>query len=166
MKHASLTVKIAGPDPRNPVSIFNHAQGFYLAGNRCLLDIEVGPSVTQCLVSPGVVNLCLSIELFLKSVIIASGGAPPKTHKLLDLVPLLPAGFMEKIELRYRGSVSEPTLGDLLSQVNEFFVKLRYEYEFDVFAFQESAVLTLAKALYLESAALHGIKSGIERILV
>ena len=93
MSEVTLTVNLRGPEPRNPVSIYHLAQGFFLAGNRCLLNIDVGPRVTQCLVSPAVVNLCLSIELFLKAIIVHEGGKAPKSHKLIQLITLVPAKF-------------------------------------------------------------------------
>ena len=80
MKSASLTVRLRGPDPKNSVWVVELGQSFDLAGSRCLLDTEVGPGRTQTLLTPAVVNLSLAIELFLKSVIVAGGELPKKTH--------------------------------------------------------------------------------------
>lgn len=164
MKSVSLTVNLEGPTPNDPKSIFHQGQSFFLAGNRCLLDIEVGPGVTQCLVSPGVVNLCLAIELFLKSTVVLKGVAAPKTHKLAELFAACPATTIAEVKSTYEQTISNPTLDDLLSQINEFFVQVRYGYEFDVFAYHEYPVYTLAKILYKHSADLHKIKVGLDRI--
>ena len=163
---ATFTVSLQSPRPNDPVSVFHQAQGFYLAGNRCLLDIEVGPGVTQCLVSPGVVNLCLSIELFLKALIIARGAAAPKSHKLVDLVAAVESSHIDAVRSQYAQVITTPAFDELLSEINDFFVKIRYGYEFDIFAFQEAPVSVLAKSLYLNSAMVHGIKVGIQAMRV
>lgn len=166
MKRASFTVNLKDPSPNEPASIFHQGQSFLLAGSRCLLEIDVGPGVTQCLVSPGVVNLCLSIELFLKSLVAALGQEVPKTHKLVELAEVIPRAELEKVKLSYSQVVSDPTFECLLAQINDFFVRVRYGYEFEVFAYYEIPVLVLAKALYVHSASAHGIKIGIDRVRV
>jgi len=166
MAEVTLTVNLAGPEPRNPVSIYHLGQSFFLAGNRCLLNIDVAPGITQCLVSPGVVNLCLAIELFLKSVIVASGAVAPKSHKLKELCALVPPEFIAELRTSFNASVPTPALDELLEQVSEYFVKIRYGYEFNVFAFHEHPVYVLAKLLYIQSARVHGQKTGIEIVRV
>lgn len=166
MNEVTFTVNLAGPEPRNPVSIYHLGQGFFLAGNRCLLNIDVGPGITQCLVSPGVVNLCLAIELFLKSVIVASGADAPKSHKLKELFALVPLEFVAELRTSFNASVPTPTLDELLEQISEYFVKIRYGHEFNIFAFYEYPVYVLAKLMYIQSASVHGQKTGIEIVRV
>jgi hypothetical protein len=163
MPTVTLTVKLAPPD-KSPISIFHVGQAFYLAGNRCLLSIDVGPDVTQCLTTPSVTNFCFSIELFFKSLLAADGREIPKTHKLQELFGLLATDDREAIALAYHAVVSEPKLDELVAIVSEFFVKLRYEYEFEVFALQEFPVVSLAKSAYVRAAKVHGVKTSHERI--
>jgi HEPN domain len=166
MAEVTLTVNLAGLEPRNPVSIFHLGQGFFLAGNRCLLNIDVAPGITQCLVSPGVVNLCLAIELFLKSVIVARGALAPKSHKLKELFALVSPEFVAELRASFNASVPTPAFDELLEQVSNYFVEIRYGHEFNVFAFHEHPVYVLGKLLYIQSARVHGQKTGIEVVRV
>lgn len=164
MKSTSFTFKLAGPSPRDPLSIFHLAQGFFLAGQRCLLEIAVAPGTTQCLVSPGVVNLCFSIELFMKSLIVLQGQASPKTHKFAELAALLPATDIAQVRVLYQQQVQKPSLDELLAEVSQFFVKLRYEYEFDIFSFNEHPVSVLADALYRHCAERNKSQSQVSGV--
>lgn len=164
MNEVSLTVNLAGPQPRNPVAIFHLAQGFFLAGNRCLLNIDVGPGVTQCLVSPAVVNLCMAIELFLKAVVVHGGGSAPKSHKLAELIKLVPVAFRDSLKSSFDAVVPNPNFDVVVPQINEYFVKVRYGHEFNIFAFHEHAVYVLAKLLYVQAAEHVGQRSGLELI--
>ena len=166
MATITLTAKLKGPDPWNPVSIFHLAQGFYLAGTRCLLPIEVGPGVTQCLVSPGVVNFCLAIELFLKAVITSAGKQPPKTHKLSELFARASAKLRSKVRSDYERAVSDPTFDGLISLVDDYFMRVRYKYEFNIFGFHEHPISVLAQSLYAEVALLLNQKTELEKIRV
>lgn len=166
MNEVSLTVNLKAPEPRNSLSIFHLAQGFFLAGNRCLLNIDVGPGVTQCLISPAVVNLCLAIELLLKAVIVHTGSAAPKSHKLTELFALVPAQFQENLRTSFNAAIPQPSLDELLPQINEYFVKVRYGHEFNIFAFHEHPVYFLAKFLYEQTAQHLGQKTGLELLRV
>jgi HEPN domain-containing protein len=163
MKNASLTINLGGSEPSSPADIFWQGQGFFLAGSRCLLDIEVGPGITQCLVSPGVVNLCLAIELFLKSLLALHNQTIPKSHKLVELFASVPEMDQQKIKDEYGKSISVPSFEELLTQIEDYFVKVRYGYEFDVFNYQETPVFVFAKELYKYCASAHGVKVGVER---
>lgn len=88
MQSVSLTVKLGQEAPRNPVSIYHLGQGFSLAGNRCLLNIDVAPGMMQCLTSPGVVNLCMAIELVLKALIVNAGEKHKKPISWLSYLQL------------------------------------------------------------------------------
>ena len=166
MPEITLTVNLAESEPRNPVTIFHLAQGFFLAGNRCLLNIEVGPGVTQCLVSPAVVNLCLSIELFLKAVIVKNGGIAPKTHKLTELVERVPTEFRDALRVEFNAAVTEPSLDELVVQINDYFIQVRYGHEFNIFVFHEHPVFVLARLLYIQTARYLGQRTGLELVRV
>ena len=165
MQTVTLTVKLGAEEPRNPVSIYHLGQGFYLAGNRCLLNIEVAPGMMQCLTSPGVVNLCMAIELFLKALIVNAGGAPKKTHKLVELFAASPTSTQEIVRARFNAQIN-PTLDELLAQVSDYFVEVRYGHEFNIFCFHEHPVYVLARELYTHTAQTLGIVQAIEPIRV
>ena len=165
MQTVSLTVKLGPEEPRNPVSIYHLGQSFFLAGNRCLLNIDVAPGIMQCLTSPGVVNLCTAIELFLKALIVSSGGTPRKTHKLVELFAASPADTQEAIRLRFNAQIN-PTLDELLSQVSDYFVQVRYGHEFNIFCFHEHSVYVLARELFMHTAEKLGVAPAIEKIRV
>ena len=164
MSEVTLTVNLAGASPNEPVSIYHLGQSFYLAGRRCLLNIEVGPGITQCLTSPGVVNLCLASELFMKSLVVSNGGTPTKTHRLSELFVKLTEAQRQAIADQYSKFVSDPSLTDLLVQVSEYFEKVRYGYEFNVFAYHEHPITMLAGTLYKYCATAYGQSVGIDRM--
>jgi HEPN domain len=130
------------------------------------LSIDVGPDVTQCLTTPGVANYCFSIELFFKSLLAAREKPAPKTHKLHELFDLLAEEDRTSIRLAYEAVLSQPPLDELINLVSEYFVKLRYEYEFVIFALQEFPVMCQAKAAYVHAAKAHNLKTGHERIQI
>jgi hypothetical protein len=165
MENITLTVKVAPDEPRNPVSIYHLAQGFYLAGNRCLLNIDVAPGTMQCLTSPGVVNLCFSIELFLKALIVSAGGTPKRTHKLVELFSAAPAATQEAMRSQFNAKIN-PTLDELLVQISDYFVQVRYGYEFNIFCFHEYPVYNFAQMLYMHTAQQLGVVPAIQTIRV
>ena len=165
MQTVSLTVKLGPEDPRDPVSIYHLGQGFFLAGNRCLLNIDVAPGMMQCLTSPGVVNLCMAIELFLKALIVNSGDTPKKTHKLVEIFAASPAETQEAMRLRFNAQINS-TLDELLSEVSDYFVQVRYGHEFNIFCFHEHPVYVFARELYMHAAEKLGVVRAIEQIRV
>lgn len=162
----TMTVKLGGPTPNDPLTVYYLAQSFYLAGRRRLLNIEVGPGLTQCLTSPGVVNLCFSAELFMKVLIISSGASAPKLHKLKDLFGNLREEDRTTVSDIYQRTISRSHGDILLDQVDDYFVKVRYEHEFDVFAFHEHAITMFADALYRHCAVGYGQAVGIDRVRI
>lgn len=164
MTEISFTFNTGEPEPRNATTIYHVAQGFYLAANRCLLNIEVGPGITQCLVSPGVVNLCLAAELFLKAAITHAGDKPPRTHKLVELVGLAPVEYIESVRTAYNASIPDPDFDKLVAQASEYFVQVRYGHEFPVQALWEFPLSVLGRCLYLVTAELVGEKTGLQHL--
>jgi HEPN domain len=152
MPQASLTIRLEGPRPDDATSIFHQGQAFFMAGKRCLLEIPVGPGMTQCLVSPGVVNLCLSAELLMKALLVASGQKSEKTHKLPELFAALPRDDQDAVRASYSSVVQEPDLDALLDRVGGYFVKVRYGHEFEIFGFEESLITIFADTLYRHTA--------------
>ena len=147
MQSASFTFKVANPAPKDPLSIFHVGQGFFLAGQRCLLSIPVGPGLTQVLPGAGVANLCFAIELFVKALLFANGVEPPKSHKLDELIRLLPAAELNALRDFYAQQMVQPTFEALVSEVAEFFVKLRYEYRIQHLFIERSRRILVGRGL-------------------
>ena len=164
MNEVSLTVNLSGPEPRNATTVYHLAQGFYLAANRALLNIEVAPGVRQCLVTPGVVNLCLAIELFLKAVILHDGQIAPKTHDLAKLVSLVPSQFAAAVESEYNRLIPDPNFDRIILEASDYFVKVRYGHEFAVPVFHESPLAALGKIFYSATASLVGERTGLQAL--
>lgn len=166
MKSASFTFKVVGPSPKDPLSIFHVGQGFFLAGQRCLLEFRVGPGQTQYLPGAGVANLCFAIELFLKSLVILLGKDLPKTHKLTELVGALPKSELDPVRAAYGQQVQSPSFDELLAEVSDFFVKLRYEYEYNIFSLNEHPVYVLADCVYQHCANRNNSRGSVKGVRV
>lgn len=145
----SFTMRLGGPEPRNPLTIYHQAVGFYFAGHRCLLDIPIGPKTSQSLVAPSIVNFVFSIELFLKSILIKSENNPQKTHKIMDLMMSCPKNVTDRIREEYELVVKDPSFDKIIFIVNDMFVQVRYQYEYNVNVLYDSAVIALARSLYI-----------------
>ena len=114
----------------------------------------------------GTTNLCFSIELFLKSLLVLLGKDVPKTHKLDELANLLPKKELETVRTAYAKHIQQPSFDMLLSEISQFFVKLRYEYEFDIFSINEYAVCVFADALYQHCAIRNGSNPTVKGVHV
>jgi hypothetical protein len=144
----SLTMRVGGPEPENPIAIYNQAVGFYLAGHRCLLVIPTDPKTNQSLPLQGVVNFVFSIELFLKSILVKNGIEKKNTHKIKELVGSCPPDLVEKISKEYSSTIQSPNFDEIITLTNDMFVKVRYQYEYNVHGLSDSAVIALATTLY------------------
>ena len=144
----TFTFKVTGPTPNDPVSIYHLAQSFYFAGNRCALNIEIAPRTTQSLTSPSVVNYCFSIELFCKALIQSTGVKPEKIHKLDELFSAIPDEAQQAVNESYNQYFQDPDLPSLLNQAANYFQEVRYEYDYNIFSFNEAPIAALAKSLY------------------
>ena len=107
-----------------------------------------------------------SIELFLKSLLVLHGAHVPKVHKLAELVALLPAEELVPVKYAYHQVVQKPSFEELVGEISELFMKLRYEFEFNIFSLNEFPVFTLAEALYIHCARRHGSQSEISNFRV
>ncbi len=136
-------------NPDVPRDIYHLAQGFYLAGNRAALDIEVGPNLTQSLLSPSVVNFCFSIELFFKALIQKDGTKPLRSHLLQELFEKLDQPTRAEIKKSFENIVPHPAFEEFLKQINDYFQKVRYEYDYPVEIFYEGPIAQFARVVYL-----------------
>jgi hypothetical protein len=151
----SLSMRTIGPETNNPVTIYHQAVGFYYGGHRCLLSIPIGPKTVQSLVAPSIVNFVFSIELFLKSIIVKSGTKPKKIHKIKELVNDCPDDIIDKVRKEYDQVCQSPNFQEIIEIVNEMFVQVRYQYEYNVNVMYESAVIIFANALFIVCEELH-----------
>ena len=151
----SLTMRSVGPEPNNPTTIHHQAAGFYYAGHRCLLSIPIGPKTTQSLVIPSIVNFVFSIELFLKSIIVKAGNKPKNTHKIVELVKDCPVDTMRKVRKEYDSVCQSPNFNEIVAIVNDMFVQVRYQYEYDINGMYDSAIIAFANALFIVCDELH-----------
>jgi len=163
MNSISVSVNL-GPLPEKRQSIFYQAQGFYLAGNRCLLNIEVGPGVTQCLVSPAVVNHCLSLELFLKALLAHEKRAVPKIHKKKELFSLVGDQHRDSIKAGFSQVINDPKFEPFVNTITDFFIKVRYGFEYEIPAVHEQSMSALAQVCYAYVAQTIGYKPGLDPI--
>ena len=102
----------------------------------------------------------------MKALLAARCVEAPKTHKLQELFLLLPTEDASAVRASYGANVGSPSLDELLAQIGEYFVRLRYEYENPVFSYSESPVAAFSKALYIHTSKSLGIKVGFDRINV
>jgi hypothetical protein len=155
MTKFAISMRVSGPDRNDPVSIYHQAAHFYYAGERCLISIPTGPNSEQVLPAAGVVNLVFSVELFLKSIILLSGNRPQNTHKIKDLVRDCPADIIDKVKEEYESRTPTPNFQNIVEIVNEMFVQVRYQYEYDVDVMYEPNVVELARSLFAVCEQLH-----------
>lgn len=143
-----LSIRLGGPEPNNPVTIFHQAVGFYLAGHRALLSIPTGPRSVQSLDAAAVVNMVFAVEVFLKAIINNAGLKKKTIHKIRELANYAPDEIMAKVKIEYDQVCSQPDFSQILDITNDMFVQVRYQYEYDVNVLYESAVFALGSALY------------------
>lgn len=110
------------------------------------------------------VNLCFSIELFLKALIIARKDVPPKTHSLRELFDFVGEDVISNIKNEFEKKVQDPDFDSFVETISSYFLKVRYEYENEVFEFNEHFIHVLARCVYIFTADSLGVKSGIDKL--
>lgn len=165
MQDFSFAIKMVGPEPDNGRTIFHVAQGFYLAGNRAALNIEVGPNLTQSLVSASVVNHCFALELFFKALIRNAGAKPPHTHKLLELFNLLSDDSKKEIQESFEGIIQSPKFEVFINEISDYFQKVRYEYDYPIEIYYDGPIAQFSKAVYVYTARIFEMKSNLSQIV-
>lgn len=74
-------------DPQNQLDT---ATAFFLAGERCAVELRFGQYGFHTVSAPTIVNYALSVELALKLIHLLALGAPARGHNLEDLYRALP----------------------------------------------------------------------------
>ncbi|WP_298760085.1 hypothetical protein [uncultured Psychroserpens sp.] len=123
--------------------LFNNAMSFKKAGLRCLEEREIDNDSYEMLMTPVVVNLSFSLELYLKNVLLLKGVSFNRIHYLHKLFDLLDQDTKDQIlksyfiksEYRYVDAKDKPYemflnwFEDTLNNHSNLFVKWRYSHE-------------------------------------
>jgi HEPN domain-containing protein len=166
MSDFSVTFKLQGTQQDAPRDIYRLAQAFYLSGNRAGLNIEVGPNITQSLISPSVVNYCFSLELFFKALIKSDKSERASGHKLKELFGELSEERQKLIKEQFKEKIQQPDFDTFIEIISEYFVKVRYEYEYPVEIYYEGPISVFAKIVYSVCSELFGQATTLPRVTV
>jgi hypothetical protein len=124
------------------------AHAFLLAGRRCWAIHDECAGRTQ-LVTPTVVALSLSAELYLKLLIVLTGGNYGKTHSLTKLLETLPRPIQDKISQNCRATAEDTGhLHGILSATSDDFVQWRYAHEHDLLCGSPTELDQVCEALH------------------
>lgn len=108
-------------------TIFQQALNFKYCAERCTMKIR--QDNIEYLPIPCVVNLGLSSELFMKSIILElTPNTIIQNHKLNELFNLLPLNIQEEIKQK----INDDNFDSLLKDNGNVFYEMRYIYE-DIF---------------------------------
>lgn len=95
------------------------ATAFFLAGERCTLELKFSQYGFHTVSAPTIVNYALAVELGLKILHLAMSGNPEKGHDLEKLFNLLP----EEVSGRL------PHLAQCVADIARYFEDWRYPFE-------------------------------------
>jgi hypothetical protein len=98
---------------------FDTATAFFLAGERCSLEMRFGQYGFHSVGAPTITNYALSVELALKLLHTISGKGKVRGHNLKCLLDSLPD------EVRF----NLPHLADCVSDIRRYFEDWRYPHE-------------------------------------
>lgn len=97
------------------------AAAFFLAGERCALELKFGPYDFHTVVAPTITNYAFSVELALKLIHSLALGAVATGHNL--------AGLFDQLPEEVRSNL--PYLADCVDEIARYFVDWRYAFEKD-----------------------------------
>lgn len=166
MSDFTVAFKVQGPQQDAPRDIYHLAQAFYLSCNRAGLNIEVGPNLTQSLLSPSVVNYCFSLELFFKALIKNDTNKRATGHKLKDLFAELAQDRQSHIKEQFGTIIQQPDFDSFLETISEYFVKVRYEYEYPIEIYYEGPISVFAKTVYIMCSEVFGQATKLPSVSV
>ncbi|MFN7221824.1 MAG: hypothetical protein ACK5UX_14445, partial [Burkholderiales bacterium] len=98
--------------------LLNQAVGFFNAASRCFADVQISPLIKNAPMTPGVVCIAFSIELYLKLMLLLSNVGPKRLHKIDELYAELPDSFKQRLAAQY----GKPDLVAQLSAMSSAFV--------------------------------------------
>jgi HEPN domain-containing protein len=95
------------------------ATAFFLAGERCAIELKFGRYGSHTVSAPTIVTYAFSVELALKLIHTIACGTTARGHDLADLYDALPE------EIR----ASLPHLGECVVEIARYFEDWRYPFE-------------------------------------
>lgn len=98
---------------------FDTATAFFLAGERCALELRFRPYGFHTVSAPAIVNYAFSVELALKLLHLLATGTPAEGHDLENLYHALPR----------ESAVNLPHLAGCVNEIARYFVDWRFPYE-------------------------------------
>jgi hypothetical protein len=136
--------------------IFDEACGFHLAAHRCAKPEPDSSGKPMCPMTPTVVCLAFSIELYLKALLTASG-TNAKGHDLNALLGRLAHAESVEIAEQYAriSGRSRPQFKRDMGEVAKAFVDWRYVFEKGETAIPLGRLGNLARATYRHCRAAH-----------
>lgn len=104
----------------------NAAKAFLLAAERCM-EMRLVNGSQQMLAAPSVVNLALSVEIYMKCLLALNEIKIPKCHLLRDIFNKLPKNIKSEISSKMIKEISK--LEQTISEMPDIFILWRYIYE-------------------------------------
>jgi hypothetical protein len=156
LKAAGITER-----PARFVVMRGHADAFAYIADQAYRQLQRRHEGIPIVAAPFAVNAALSVELYLKALYVAEEGDPPKEHSLLELFDGLPQTVRQKLAAEAsalaheHGETSGVQFRDLLTMLDQVFVKWRYVYELE-----HSGSLHLQQTI-LALHACHAVCRGI-----
>lgn len=98
------------------------ATAFFLAGERCSLELRFRPYGFHTVAAPTIVNYALSVELALKLIYLLAVGTPARGHNLESLYRALPQESVTNL----------PHLAQCVGEIARYFEDWRYPFEKDL----------------------------------
>lgn len=98
------------------------ATAFFLAGERCSLELKFNPYGFHSVSAPTIVNYAFAVELALKVIHVVALGSSGRGHDLERLFNLLPEEVREKL----------PHLSGCVADIARYFEDWRYPFEKDL----------------------------------
>ena len=95
------------------------ATAYFLAGERCSIEMRLGPYGFHSIGAPTITNYAFSVELALKLIHFLSNGTEARGHNLKQLFDGLPDRVRAKL----------PHLEDCASEIARYFEDWRYPFE-------------------------------------
>jgi len=101
---------------------FDTATAFFLAGERCALELRFGQYEFHSLSAPTIVNYAFAVELALKLIHSLASNVAVTGHNLEKIFHLLPGDVRSRL----------PHLSDCVEEIAQYFEKWRYPFEKEI----------------------------------
>lgn len=131
--------------------MFDTGYTFHEAALRCTERVEGEPGVFTTCTAPMITCYALASELYLKALIQAEGGLPPKSHRLNVLFARLSVAVRDEVFAEFHGLINlqRTEFEAELQRLGAAFVDWRYIFEADGNDVAVSVLAMFARSLYL-----------------